>query len=136
MKRLIADNTAADGDLNTDKLQKAILQYRNTPDSSTKISPAQCIFGRPIRDFIPIWPGKYRPHKTWQETLKLREKALQKRHLKISERLREHTRRLPQLRVGDYVRIQNQTGPFPRRWDKTIQVIEVRQYNQYLVRVD
>ena len=132
-KRIIADNTAANGDLDTDTLQRAILQYRNTPDQSTKISPAQCIFGRPTRDLIPIWPRKYKPHKTWRETLKLREKALQKRHLKISERLHEHTRRLPPLCVGDYVRIQNQTGNFPRRWDKTGQVIEVRQYNQYLV---
>ena len=56
--------------------------------------------------------------------------------MEIEERLSAHTRRLPQLRVGDWVRIQNQTGNFPRRWDKTGQVIEVHQYNQYLICVD
>ena len=48
----------------------------------------------------------------------------------------EHTRRLPPLRVGDTVRIQNQTGPNPTKWDKTGAVIEVRQFDQYLIRVD
>ena len=95
-----------------------------------------CIFGRPIRDFIPIHPGKYLPHKTWQETLSNREEALRNRHMRDAERLSAHTRVLPPLSVGDCVRIQNQTGPYPTKWDKTGIVIEVRQFDQYIVRVD
>ena len=110
--------------------------FSECPDPSTKLSPAECIFGRPIRDFIPILPMQYKPHPAWQDTLKLREAALRKRHVKISERLTEHTRKLPQLCVGDHVRIQNQVGLFPRRWDRTGQIIEVKQFNQYLVRVE
>jgi hypothetical protein len=34
------------------------------------------------------------------------------------------------------VRIQNQTGPNPTKWDKTGLVVEVRQFDQYVVRVD
>ena len=56
MKQLITNNTATKGDLSTDAVQRAVLQYRNTPDPSTKLSPAQCISGRPIRDFILILP--------------------------------------------------------------------------------
>ena len=52
------------------------------------------------------------------------------------ERWKEHTRFLPPLSVGDHVRIQNQMGNHPRRWDKTGVVIEVRQYHQYVIRVD
>ena len=54
--------------------------------------------------------------------------------MKVAERWSEHTRRLPPLAVGNHVRVQNQTGPHPRRWDG--QVGEVRQNDQYVVRVD
>ncbi|KAK3788809.1 hypothetical protein RRG08_029256 [Elysia crispata] len=101
-----------------------MLQYRNTPDRDTKLSPAMCIFGHPIRDFIPIPPGNYRPHRTWRETLEARESALRNRHMQNWERWSERTKRLPSLTVGDYVRIQNQIGPYPLKWGKTGRVIE------------
>ena len=53
-----------------------------------------------------------------------------------AERWTKHTKRLPPLRVGDFVRIQNQAGPHPLKWDKTGTVIEVRQFDQYIVKVD
>ncbi|XP_034027340.1 GRIP1-associated protein 1 [Thalassophryne amazonica] len=36
-----------------------------------------------------------------------------------------------QAEVSDHVRIQNQTGPHPTKWDKTGIVIEVRQFNHW-----
>ena len=97
MKRLITDNTGPKGELDTDAVERAVLQYRNTPDPDTKISPAMCVFGRPIRDFIPILPGKYRPHETWRETMKAREEALRKRHIRTCDAWPEHTKRLRPL---------------------------------------
>ena len=43
---------------------------------------------------------------------------------------------LQPLKVGDHVYIQNLTGNHPKRWERTGVVIEVRQFHQYVVRVD
>ena len=115
---------------------RAVLQYRNYPDSQTKLSPAICIFSRPTKDFIPVVSGRNKPHTTWQDTLATREDALRNRHMRCVERLSLHTHRLSPLTVRDYVRIQNQVGPNPTKWDKTGVVIEVKQFNQYEIRVD
>lgn len=135
-KRLIMSNTGPNGNLDADTFQRAILQHRNMPDPITKVSPAMCVFGRPIKDFIPILPGKYEPHPTWQDMLSAREEALRNRHLKAAEKWNEHTKRLAPLAVGDHVRIQNQTGSRPTKWDRTGRITEVRQFDQYNVRVD
>ena len=135
-KRMIADNSGPNGELHTDNFQRALLQYRNTPDKDTKLSPSQCLFGRPTRDFIPILPGKYCPNAIWRESLRAREAALKNRHARAAERWSEHTKRLPPLVVGDKVYIQNQSGTHPNKWDKTGMVVEVRQHDQYVVRID
>lgn len=136
VKRLIVGNTGKDGALDVDPFHRAILAYRNTPDPSTKLSPAMCVFGRPTRDTIPILPGKYIPHTMWRETMELREAALSKRHVLNHERWSLNTKRLAELRVGDRVQVQNQVGHHPTKWDRTGSIVEVHQYHQYLVRMD
>ena len=54
IKRIITDSVGKNGDTNLDNFQRAILQYRNTPDRDTKLSPAMCIFGRPTKDLINL----------------------------------------------------------------------------------
>ena len=56
-KRMIMDNTDPRGRLDTDKFQRAMLIYRNTPDHTTKLSPAQCVVRSPNQgpDPHPAW---------------------------------------------------------------------------------
>ena len=61
MKRLLQGNLGLDGELDTDTFSKALLNYRNTPDRDTGRSPAQVVFGRILRDKIPVAKGGYMP---------------------------------------------------------------------------
>ena len=70
------------------------------------------------------------------EKLEYREKALSKRHNAHHEAWSEHTTKLVPLEVGMKVFIQNQTGHKPRRWDKTGTIMECKDFDQYLVKVD
>ena len=136
VKRLLTGNVDGNADLNTDAFQRAILQYRNTPDPATKMSPAMCVFGRPVKDLVPVLPGKLNLHKMWQQGLNIREKALAQQYEKAHMRWSEHARSLPPLQVGAHVHIQNQTGPRSNKWEKTGVVVAAHPFHQYSVRVD
>ena len=94
------------------------------------------VFGRQVRDGLPILPGKYNPHNTWQELLHHRELAMAKRHVSHHEAWSEHTKKLAELQKGDKVFIQNQVGPNPRKWERTGTVVECKDHDQYTVKVD
>ena len=64
-KRLLLENIGPSGSLNNDRLLRALLQVRNTPDPDCNISPAEIIFGRQIRDsfsFVNRLPKFDNPH--------------------------------------------------------------------------
>ena len=75
-------------------------------------------------------------HPQWREAWKAKEEALKVRYVKSMENLAEHARPLRPLEHGDRVIIQNQNGRFPKKWDKSGTVIEVRPNDQYSVKVD
>ena len=136
MKRLIRENTNRDGSLTNDKFLKALMTYRNTPDRDTHLSPAQVIFGRNLRDFLPSPQTRYKPQPEWIMLREDREKALAKRAVSNMEKLDRNCRVLPKLAVGDSVLVQNQVGNHPSRWDITGVVVEIRDHDQYVIRVD
>ena len=90
---------------------------RNTQERDTKKSPAQVLFGRPLRDFLPSLNRKLLGE-LWEMLADQRAHTLAKRGTKMS------------------VFIQNQEGNYPCRWDKRGQVIEVKGYDQYIIKVD
>ena len=136
MKRLIRENTNRDGSLTNDRFLQAMMTYRNTPDRDTLLSPAQVIFGRNLRDFLPSPQMRYTPRPQWVMLREDREKALAKRAVSNTEKLDHHCRVLPRLAVGDSVLVQNQVGNHPSRWDITGVVVEVKEHDQYVVKVD
>jgi hypothetical protein len=135
-KRMLRENVSNTGTLDTDNFKRALLNHRNTPDRDTGVSPAQVVFGRPIRDFIPIKPGLYQPRQEWLLTRERRELALARRHVVQEKRLAEHTKTLPRLKVTDVVMVQNQTGPHSLKWDRSGMVVEVLPFDQYKIKMD
>ena len=132
------DNSKLDGSPDLDKIARAILQHRNTPDTEYGISPAQLVFGRPIRDFLPVRPGDFSPSDVWIDNREKRELAMRKRIMKGTEKWTEHTRNLPALCPGSRVLIQNQygAGKVAKKWDKSGLILENLGFNKYRVKVD
>ena len=140
VKRLLHDTVSTMGDIDTDSYTRAILQLRNTPDPSTELSPSQIIFGRQIRDVMPVKPRSQvfdhplvKPE--WKDIWEKRETTLQERAQHQVEKLSRGTKTLPLLHPGDICRVQNQTGRFPRRWDRSGQIIKQGGHNQYVVKL-
>ena len=115
---------------------RAMLQYRNTPQPDTRMSPAQVVYGRHMQDFIPVVNDKYKPKQEWGMIREYRERALARRLDRDGARLEEHTKKLGPVPVGGAVAVQNQTGRFPKKWDKTGVVVENKDHDKVCVRLD
>jgi hypothetical protein len=71
---------------------RAVMQYRNTPMQDSRRSPAQMVFGRQMRDFLPALPHKYEPAKDWSVTQEYRERTLDKKRESDDKKWREKRR--------------------------------------------
>ena len=133
VKRILLGNVDSEtGLLNTDKVARALLAYRNTPQQGIHLSPAVMLFGHPLRDHLPNQERKLRIE--WQQIADAREIALAKKHL-VS--LPSHAKGpLKPLEVGQAVQIQNQRGNRPGKWHNTGVVAEVHPHRQYSVVID
>ena len=140
-KRLLKTCIGPNGSLNNDRFMMGMLQLRNTPDADCKLSPAQILFGRPLRDgfsFANRGPkfNNTAVHPIWRDAWAAKESALRTRFARSVEKLNSNARVLPQLHAGDRVFIQNQNGSHPNKWDRSGVVLENIGYNQYRIKVD
>ena len=136
-KRLLRENISPSGDLETAAVTRAVLQYRNTPDRDTGLSPTYLLLGRQLRDFLPAKPNQLPPVRTsrdlsstWQEVAEWRELALAKRSTKNQENLSAKVKEHTPLALGDHVMIQNQVGNNPTRWNKRGVVVAILPHRQ------
>ena len=132
------DNINGDGNLDNDKMVRALLMKRNTPDPGCRLSPSEVLFGRKLRDTLPFIRkdidlfANTQISDHWRKAWQLKEESLKARYVKTHEKLHEHSR---PLQVGDQVLIQNQTGQYPTRWDRSGVIVDARGNDQYCVKV-
>ena len=134
-------NLKPNGDFNSDTFLRAMLQLRNTPDPDCGLSPAEIVFGHPLRDafsFVNRLQKFSNRHicRSWRETWKAKESAHRLRAKQTDLALRTHSRPYAPLKRGDRVFVQNQRGHAPRKWDKIGSVVEVLNFDQYNIKID
>ena len=81
VKRLLMANLSPNGHLNNNCFVRAILQLRNTSYPDCDISPAEVVFGHPLRDAFSFvnWLERFLNRyiwRTWRETWRAKEDAL------------------------------------------------------------
>ena len=137
-KRTLTDNTRSDGSPNWEKIHQAMLQYRNTPMAGLGASPSMLLFGRRMKDLLPVKLGKPNMMESWVECKEAREVGMRHRYHRGAERWSEHTRDLPSLELGQHVMVQNQrgVGKQAKKWDRTGIVVECPGYDKYSIRMD
>jgi hypothetical protein len=136
-KRLLVGNIDQDGSLDSENFLRAILIKRNTPDPTTKLSPSEIVFGRKLRDTLPridkslniFFNPQFRSD--WRNAWSEKEVALRHRYRGTAS-----SKSLPKLVEGDIVMIQNQHGTKPTKWDRSGVVVEIRDFDKYVVKVD
>ncbi|ODN00004.1 Transposon Tf2-6 polyprotein [Orchesella cincta] len=123
--------TSPNGDLTTDAFQLGLMELRNTPRADGR-SPAELVFGFPIRTKLPLHRAQFA--KEWRKQMaeadtrasRLKEKALS--HYNTT------ARPLPHLKRGEIVRVQD---PVTKEWTRIGEVIDAHHRGRsYTIRTE
>jgi hypothetical protein len=150
VKRALRENCGPEGEVDNDKVTRALLNLRNTPDRDSGQSPAQLLLGRPLRDTLPLlqpWGRNQSPvhrgigaqpiRSEWHDMWDEQEVALRHRLGKNMEKQEAKAHDLRPLELQEHVRVQNQTGNSPRRWERTGVVVgRNTKLGKYWVKMD
>lgn len=128
IKHLIM-KAAPNGNIQSEEFLRGLLEVRNTPNCTGR-SPAQMIYGHPLRTCVPAHPAAYRPE--WQPNTEECDRRAAKQDLDVQARYNGSARQLPVLSVNQHVRIQD---PATKRWYRTGTVVAQPRPRQYEVRL-
>ena len=140
-KRLLRANVDGTGSLNSDKFLRAMMTLRNTPDADCDISPAQIIFGHPLRDHL-LFSSRLKKYsypvmsKTWRRAWQLKEDSLRARFVRNSEYYESRSRNLRPLKLSDQCMVQNCRGNYPKKWGLSGTVVEKNPHHKYVIKLD
>ena len=128
VKSLVA-KTTKNGDLDCDEFAKGLLEIRNGPRIGGR-SPAQILFGRPMRSTVPTHHRAYAAE--WQKLAAECDERVESEKQKVKVRYDKTAKPLPLFGIGTWVNVQDQKSG---RWEKTGVVVAVGKNRDYLVKL-
>jgi len=120
---------APSGNLDCESFDRGLLELRNTPNHTGR-SPAQILYGRPLRSCVPAHAKAFQ--KQWQARAESCDRRAATRLQEETARYDAHVRPLPPLELDAVVRVQDQTT---KRWDKVGTVMGIGKSRDYLVKM-
>lgn len=127
-KHLIAKVCTVNGN-DDEAFDRGLMELRNTPRPDGR-SPAQVLYGRPLRTAVPAHRRAFAPE--WQAADEECDAKQSLRREKAEWYYNRSARTLPPLRIGTPVRIQDRTS---NRWDKTGTVVGIGTHRDYHVKL-
>lgn len=121
--------TAPTGNIDCEEFDRGLLELRNTPTPAGR-SPAQVLYGRPLRTCVPAHPESF--SQDWQASIEDCDRRAAARADQVQRQYDGHARPLPRLSVGQRVRIQD---PKSHRWDKVGVVMGCGRSRNYEIRL-
>lgn len=128
VKSLVA-KTTKNGDLDCDEFAKGLLEIRNGPRIGGR-SPAQILFGLPMRSTVPTHHRAYAAE--WQRVATECDEKVESERQKVKVRYDKTAKPLPLFGIGTWVNVQDQKSG---RWEKTGVVVAVGKNRDYLVKL-
>ena len=128
MKKLIKGSSSPFGVFDENKFAKSIMLFRNTPRLGGA-SPAQRVFGHPIRDSLPIHRRAFATE--WHKADDVLEKRERRAKSLQAEHYNRTTRLLPPLTVGNHVLIQH---PVSKLWATPGIIVEAGPNRDFLIK--
>ena len=128
MKKLIITSTE-NGNVDSEEFLKALLEYRNTPREGG-LSPAQIIFGHPMRSFIPAHHRSF--DQKWHKLRRDYDRKCADIKKKSITNYDATAKPLQPLKIGQNVWIQN---ALTKKWNTCGTIIGKGNFRDYLVKL-
>ena len=128
MKHLVS-KTTSHGNIDDERLYRGLLELRNTPGADGR-SPAQVVFGHPIRSCVPAHRSAFAAK--WQQEAAECDSKTAKLQTQTEQRYNMSSRDLKPLKIGTCVRLQN---PASRRWDRIGHIVGIGYNRDYLIKL-
>ena len=117
------------GNTEEEPFLRGLLEFRNTPRADGR-SPAQIVYGRPMRSHVPAHWSSF--DKEWQPDEENSNKKALEQKAKAKERYDQHASALQDLKIGQEVRIQDHNT---QRWEKIGKIVATNDKRAYQVQI-